>query len=56
MRVVPESMSEEDKASFLAVSKRARIESVNCYTVLSLGVQAYLANSAFEEQPVNSSV
>ena len=46
-RVVPAHFTEEDRRSFLAVAERAASEAVNCYTILSLGVQAYEANSVF---------
>lgn len=35
-------MTDKDRLSFEAIAIRAAIESVNCYTVVSLGAQAYV--------------
>jgi len=43
-RSMPSHLSDEDRESFLAIGQRAANEAVNCYTVLSLGMQAYIAN------------
>lgn len=41
MREIPEGMTHEDRMSFEAIAMRAANEAVNCYTILSLGAQAY---------------
>ena len=43
-RQVPAFFTEEDRKSYLAIGLRALCEEVNCYTVVSLGMQAYIAN------------
>lgn len=43
-RTIPkELIPEEDRASFIEIAERARVESVNSYTVLCLGLHAYLS-------------
>jgi hypothetical protein len=37
-------MEDETRLSYLLIANRSRIEAVNAYTVLSLGVQAYLSH------------
>jgi hypothetical protein len=48
-RTLPDGFSQEDIQSFLAIGLRAASEAVNCYTVLSLGAQAYLTNRCVAE-------
>lgn len=43
-RQVPSFFTEEVRKSFLAIGSRAMCEEVNCYTVVSLGLQAYITN------------
>ena len=43
-RQIPSFFTEEDRKSFLAIGSRAMCEEVNCYTVVSLGLQAYITN------------
>lgn len=43
-RQVPSFFTEEDRKSFLAIGSRAICEEVNCYTVVSLGLQTYIIN------------
>ena len=43
-RQVPSLFTEEDRKSFLAIGSRAMCEEANCYTVVSLGLQAYITN------------
>eukprot|EP00966_Prymnesium_polylepis_P203680 4718825-Prymnesium_polylepis.2 len=38
-------MEDETRLSYLLIANRSRIEAVNAYTVLSLGVQAYLSHA-----------
>lgn len=42
LRVVPEFIDEDGKLSFTHIAHRAKTESVNWYTVLSLGLQLFL--------------
>ena len=48
-RRVPQFFTEEDRKSFLAIGLRAVCEDVNCYTVASLGMQAYVTNRYIAE-------
>jgi len=41
MREIPEGLTQEERKHFKAIAERAACEAVNCYTVLSLGCQAY---------------
>ena len=42
LRTVPNTMTEEDRASYLCIARRSQAEAVNGYTVLVLGAQAFL--------------
>lgn len=44
-RVVPSGFDDEARESFLAMAARARTEAVNCYTLVSLGLQAHVAHA-----------
>jgi hypothetical protein len=46
-RRVPSGFDEEARAAFLAVAERAAVEEVNAYTVIGLGVGAYLSSLRF---------
>ena len=41
MREIPEGLTQDERKHFKAIAERAACEAVNCYTVLSLGCQAY---------------
>jgi hypothetical protein len=53
-RPVPDFFTEEDRKSFLAICLRAVCEEVNCYTVVSLGMQAYITNRCVADSDANS--
>jgi len=54
-RQVPDFFTEEDRTSFLAIGLRATCEEINCYTVVSLGLQAYIANRRIESHAATHS-
>ncbi len=48
-RKIPEELEDTiggNRASFIEIAGRARVEQVNVYTVLCLGLHAYLAASS----------
>lgn len=45
-RTVPDAFDDEDRRVFLAIGERAAVEAVHCYSVVGLGLQAYLWNEA----------
>ena len=44
-RNVPAEFDEEARESFLAIAVRSRTEAVNCYTLMSLGLQSHVAHT-----------
>ena len=51
-RNVPDALDAEDRRVFLAIGERAAAEAVHCYSVVGLGLQAYLFNEAVRvEEP-----
>ena len=41
---VPGGFTDDGRAAYLAIARRAQVEAVNGYTVLSLGLQSYLSS------------
>ena len=42
LREVPASFKQPDRVAYLAIADRAANEAVNCFTLLSLGVQSFV--------------
>ena len=49
---VPEPFSDDGRAAFLQIARRAQVDHVNAYTVLSLGLQAHLSASEIKAASV----
>ena len=45
-RQVPGSVDDGGRLSYLAIAKRAQIESVNLYTIMSIGSQIFVSSRA----------
>ena len=53
LRNVPDALDDEDRRVFLAIGERAAAEAVHCYSVVGLGLQAYLSNEAVRVEESN---
>jgi hypothetical protein len=41
-RAIPATLTDDDRRAYVEIAQRARVEAVNTYTVLCLGLQAHL--------------
>lgn len=46
-RAIPDELIGENRFAFIEIAERARMERVNAYSVLCLGLQSYLSARAF---------
>lgn len=44
VRTFPQRFDQADRAAYVAIAQRSRVEAINCYTVMALGLQAYVEN------------
>jgi len=45
LRTPPQHFEDVDRAAYLTIALRSCTEAINCYTVMALGLQAYVANT-----------